>query len=250
MERKQREMVAAKRTKMMVGTYNKGAKQLPPLDVGDRVRIQNQTTTRPTKWDRTGVITATLGNRKYEIMMDGSRRLTTRNRRHLRRIPGGKTVPETEKHRGGEEEDEDDEDDDGYQSDPSPSPSLSTSPVPSGPPPIETTRAKLEEPEQERVPVPEPRSPSPAPSTRSSPAEATPAPRRSARERSAPDRLEVNTKGKSYAHAVVYGSCSVGPRGGGVVRRPGVRPERYERSEKRVTQELGSSPIVLNGAFL
>ena len=34
------------------------------------------------------------------------------------------------------------------------------------------------------------------------------------------------------------------------VRRPGVRPERYERSEKRVTQELGSSPIVLNGAFL
>ena len=101
MERKQREMVAAKRTKIMVGTYNKGAKQLPPLDVGDKVRIQNQTTTRPTKWDRTGVITATLGNRKYEIMMDGSRRLTTRNRRHLRRIPGGKTVPETEKHRGG-----------------------------------------------------------------------------------------------------------------------------------------------------
>merc|ERR1712082_343126 len=77
MERKQRELVAAKRVKVMVDTYNKGARHLPPLEVGDKVRIQNQTTTRATKWDRTGVITATLDNRKYEIMMDGSRRITT-----------------------------------------------------------------------------------------------------------------------------------------------------------------------------
>merc|ERR1712237_45726 len=151
--------------------------------------------------------------------MDGSRRVTTRNRRHLRKIPG-KIVQE--KHRGGEEDD-DDEDDEPTElpSVPSPSPVPS---VPVTPPAIVSTRAKLEEPEQD--PVPEPRSPSPAPSTRSSPAEAAPAPRRSARERSAPDRLELNAKGKSYAHAAAYGLCHVGPRGGGVVRRSGVRPER------------------------
>merc|ERR1712237_161090 len=171
--------------------------------------------------------------------MDGSRRVTTRNRRHLRKIPG-KIVQE--KHRGGEEDD-DDEDDEPTElpSVPSPSPVPSPPPVPSV---IVSTRAKLEEPEQD--PVPEPRSPSPAPSVRSSPAEAAPAPRRSARERSAPDRLELNAKGKSYAHAVAYGQCSVGPRGEGVVRRSGVRPERSDRS---VSQELGSSHIVLNGAF-
>merc|ERR1712082_58984 len=110
MERKQRELVAAKRVQVMLDTYNKGAKQLPPLDAGDKVRVQNQTTIRTTKWDRTGVITATLGNRKYEIMMDGSRRITTRNRRHLRKIPGKEIVQEKEDH-GGEEEDDDDEDD-------------------------------------------------------------------------------------------------------------------------------------------
>merc|ERR1712239_19412 len=109
MERKQRELVAAKRVQNMTDAYNKGAKQLPPLEVGDRVRVQNQTTTRTTKWDRTGIITATLSNRKYEIMMDGSRRLTTRNRRHLRKIPGKVVVEKEEESRGGEEEEDDDD---------------------------------------------------------------------------------------------------------------------------------------------
>merc|ERR1712082_430577 len=85
----------------MVDAYNKGARHLPPLEVGDKVRVQNQTTTRTTKWDRTGVITATLANRKYEIMMDGSRCLTTRNRRHLRKIPGKIVVEKEEESRGG-----------------------------------------------------------------------------------------------------------------------------------------------------
>ena len=30
--------------------------QLPPLRVGNHVRIQNQTDPHPTKWDKTGVV--------------------------------------------------------------------------------------------------------------------------------------------------------------------------------------------------
>ena len=70
----------------------------------------------------------------------------------------------------------------------------------------------MEEPEPSPVPEPSPPSPVPAPS--SSPPEAAPAPRCSARERNAPDRLELNSKGKTYANAVVYGRRAVGLRGG------------------------------------
>merc|ERR1712239_17664 len=109
MERKQHGEEAAKRVQNMTDAYNKGANQLPPLEVGDKVRVQNQTTTRTTKWDRTGTITAALSNRKYEIMMDGSRRLTTRNRRHLRKIPGKVVVEKEKESQWGEEEEDDDE---------------------------------------------------------------------------------------------------------------------------------------------
>merc|ERR1712237_103620 len=104
MNRKQRELVAAKRVAAMKQSYDKGSKALPPLAVGDRVRVQNRTTIRTTRWDKTGIITATLGDRKYEVMMDGSRRITTRNRRHLRRIP-----KETVEKEGEEEDDDEDE---------------------------------------------------------------------------------------------------------------------------------------------
>ena len=70
----------------------------------------------------------------------------------------------------------------------------------------------MEDPEPS--PVPEPSPPSPASAPSSGPPEAAPAPRRSARERNAPDRLELNSKGKTYANAVAYGQCSVGLRGG------------------------------------
>ena len=67
---------------------------MPTLSVGDYVRVQNQTTNRTTKWDKTGRVVEDLVNRQYEIMMDGSRRITLRNRQHLRRIPGKYVVIE------------------------------------------------------------------------------------------------------------------------------------------------------------
>ena len=46
MERKQRELVAAKRVQKMEEAYNKGSKDLPKLAVRDKVRVQNQTMVR------------------------------------------------------------------------------------------------------------------------------------------------------------------------------------------------------------
>ena len=39
MERKQRELVAAKRIRQMKNCYDKGSKALPKLEVGDKVRV-------------------------------------------------------------------------------------------------------------------------------------------------------------------------------------------------------------------
>ena len=51
----------------MTEAYNQGSKSLFSLCIDDHVRVQNQTPIRTTKWDKTGVITAVLGTRKYEI---------------------------------------------------------------------------------------------------------------------------------------------------------------------------------------
>ena len=57
------------------------------LEVGQAVSIQNQKGNQPKKWSSTGIVTETLPNRQYHVLIDGSRRLTTRNRKFLRKIP-------------------------------------------------------------------------------------------------------------------------------------------------------------------
>ena len=59
------------------------------LDIGDPVSIQDQKGNRPKRWSSTGVVTEVLPDRKYHVLVDGSRRMTTRNRRFLRRIKDG-----------------------------------------------------------------------------------------------------------------------------------------------------------------
>ena len=61
-------------------------KELTPLDVGDSVQIQNQHGNRPTKWNNTGFVTEALPHRQYRVVVDGSRRITLRNRRFLHKI--------------------------------------------------------------------------------------------------------------------------------------------------------------------
>ena len=61
-------------------------RELQPLVVGDAVQIQNQTGNRPNKWNTTGIISEVLPNRQYNVITDGSRRITLRNRRFLKKI--------------------------------------------------------------------------------------------------------------------------------------------------------------------
>ena len=66
--------------------WNEHTKALSPLKIGDRVRIQNQTGPNPTKWDRTGMVIEVRQYHQYLIRIDGSGRVTLRNRRFLRRF--------------------------------------------------------------------------------------------------------------------------------------------------------------------
>jgi hypothetical protein len=57
-----------------------------PLSVGDRCFVQNGAGNHPKRWDRTGTVTEVLDHHKYCLKIDGSGRVTTRNRKYLRRF--------------------------------------------------------------------------------------------------------------------------------------------------------------------
>ena len=56
------------------------SKSLPNLVVGHHVSIQNQSGNRPAKWDRSGTVVEIRDFDKYIVKVDGSGRLTLRNR--------------------------------------------------------------------------------------------------------------------------------------------------------------------------
>ena len=61
-------------------------RKLALLTIGDDVAIQDQFGNHPRKWYGTGVIAEVLPHRQYRVIVDGSRRITLRNRRFLRKI--------------------------------------------------------------------------------------------------------------------------------------------------------------------
>ena len=62
----------------------KGAQRtLHPISPGSRVWIQNQVTLN---WDRSGTVIEALRHRQYNVHLDGSGRLSKRNRIHLKLI--------------------------------------------------------------------------------------------------------------------------------------------------------------------
>ena len=65
--------------------WNEHTKSLPPLIVGDHVRIQNQTGNHPNKWDKTGVVIEVRQFHQYVVKVDGSGRISIRNRKFLRK---------------------------------------------------------------------------------------------------------------------------------------------------------------------
>jgi len=62
------------------------AKRLRPLDLGDRCYIQNQCGNYPNRWDRSGKVVDILDHDSYLVKVDGSGRLTKRNRQFLRQF--------------------------------------------------------------------------------------------------------------------------------------------------------------------
>ena len=60
--------------------------QHPLLAPGDRVLLQNQTGVKPTRWDRSGVVVEVKPHDQHMVKVDGSSRVTLRNRQFLRKI--------------------------------------------------------------------------------------------------------------------------------------------------------------------
>ena len=65
---------------------NKNAKNLSPLKLGDKVFVQNQRGSHPTKWDASGTVMDAGQHDQYTVKIDGTGRVTLRNRRFLRKF--------------------------------------------------------------------------------------------------------------------------------------------------------------------
>ena len=82
-----RELALAPRSAKLHDRLSQQTKELPPLEVGDCVLIQNLLGNHPKRWDKRGVvIQADTEHRQYKVMTFGSRRMTIRNRKHLRKF--------------------------------------------------------------------------------------------------------------------------------------------------------------------
>ena len=80
--------------------YTKTQKTIP---VGDTVAVQNQTGRFTKKWDKTGTVVENQDFDKVLVKLDGSGRLTTRNRQFVKRIvspPDLRDVPLQHQSRG------------------------------------------------------------------------------------------------------------------------------------------------------
>ena len=64
--------------------WSKNTKSLKHIPVGSLVLIQNQTGNNPKRWDKTGVVVENKDHSQLLIKVDGSRRLTLRNRQFVR----------------------------------------------------------------------------------------------------------------------------------------------------------------------
>ena len=74
-------------------TLSEHSRELPTVQVGDRCYIQNQTGNFPKRWDRSGTIVDVHDHDSYTVKVDGTGRITRRNRRFLRRfVPATSTI--------------------------------------------------------------------------------------------------------------------------------------------------------------
>ena len=87
-----REQALAKRHSLEHEKWTQHTRALSPLSVGDHVYLQNLTGNHPKRWERTGTVVEVRQFHQYVIKVDGSGRLTLRNRQHLRKFTPFKTL--------------------------------------------------------------------------------------------------------------------------------------------------------------
>ena len=95
------ELALARRHSRDHEQWNEHTKRLPQLKVGDHVYIQNLIGNHPRGWERTGIVVEVRQYHQYVIRVDGTGRVTIRNRQHLRKfkpfhnpvIPGSLVTP-------------------------------------------------------------------------------------------------------------------------------------------------------------
>ena len=90
-----REKALAKRHQASEEAWSTATHKLVPLGVGTVVSVQNQRGRNKNKWDNSGVVVECLPFSQYKVKLDGTGRVTLRNRVALRRIvPYGVSVPD------------------------------------------------------------------------------------------------------------------------------------------------------------
>ena len=89
-----REKAMAQRHVAQHEAWSEHTKELPPLPVGTKVFIQNQVGNHPRRWERTGKVVEAKDHDQYTVRVDGTGRVTLRNRRFLRSFtPITRTAP-------------------------------------------------------------------------------------------------------------------------------------------------------------
>ena len=82
-----RERAFAKRHARMEERLNTGSRALPPLQCGDHVSLQDPAKNgKAGRWSKTAQVLEVGDHDTYTLKVDGSNRLTSRNRRFLRKI--------------------------------------------------------------------------------------------------------------------------------------------------------------------
>lgn len=86
--REKRELAMKSRIRRGTERWSEHTRDLPPLAPGSKVLIQNQygAGKMSKKWDKSGMILEDLGFNKYSVKVDGSGRITHRNRQFLRKF--------------------------------------------------------------------------------------------------------------------------------------------------------------------
>lgn len=75
-----RQRTMAKRHMLNKEQYNMHSLPLQQLQVGESVQVKSQKRPYPQRWTKMGRVVETMGNRQYRIRLDGSGRITLRNR--------------------------------------------------------------------------------------------------------------------------------------------------------------------------